>query len=184
MLHSVKALRGSAIAAQDERFGFVVDLYFDDRTWAVRYVVLDTGRPMPQRSVLLRTGVLASVASGGTLCVRLTRRQVEKQPDWLTDRPVYLQHDMTATGHPGDGHLRSSGIVLGSSVEARDGMVGHVADLLFDDDGWTLASLLVDTGHWLPGRRVQVPARTVEELDWIGHRVRLGCGREAVLATA
>ena len=184
MLHSVKGLRGSAIAARDERFGFVMDLYFDDRTWTVRYVVLDTGRPMPQRSVLLDPAELDSIGQGGTLSVRLTRRQVEKKPDWLTERPVYLQHDMTPAGHPGDGHLRSSGIVLGCSVEARDGLLGHVADLLLDDEGWTVPELLVDTRYWLPGRRVHVPARSVEEIDWIGHRVRLGCGRAAVLAPA
>ena len=184
MLHGVKALRGSAIAAQDERFGFVVDLYFDDRTWSLRYVVLDTGRPMPQRSVLLEPAAIAAIAPGGTLSVRLTRKQIEKKPDWLAARPVYLQHAMTPTGHPGDGHLRSCGIVLDCVVQARNGLLGHVADLLLDDESWTLSRLVVDTGHWLPGRRVSVPARSVEEIDWIGHQVRLGQEREAIIRAA
>jgi hypothetical protein len=185
MLHSVRALRGSAIAAQDERFGFVVDLYFDDRAWTLRYVVLDTGRPMPQRNVLLEPGVIASINPGGTLSVRLTRKQVEKKPDWLTDPPVYLQHDMTPTGHRGDAHLRSSEIVMGYSVQARGGaLLGHVADLLLDVPGWTLPCLVVDTGHWLPGRRVRVPASAVQDIDWIGRKVRLGVEREAILAAA
>lgn len=181
MLHSVKALRGSPIAAQDERFGFVVDLYFDDRAWTLRYVVLDTGRPMPQRSVLLEPEAIASIHPGGTLSVRLTRKQIEKKPDWLAERPVYLQHDMTPTGHPGDGHLRSSEIIMGCTVQARDGPVGHVADLLLDDEGWSLPCVVADTGHWLPGRRVRVPSASIEEIDWIGRKVRLAVEREAIL---
>ena len=182
MLHSVKALRGSAIVAQDERFGFVVDLYFDDRTWTLRYVVLDTGRPMPQRSVLLEPASIASIDPGGTLSVRLARKQIEKKPDWLAERPVYLQHDMTPTGHRGDGHLRSSEIVMGCSVQALDGSLGHVADLLLDERDWTLPCIVIDTGHWLPGRRVRVAAASVGEIDWIGRKVHLALEREAILA--
>src|SRR4051794_29645389 len=42
-----KQLKGTKIAAQDGHIGSVHDLYFDDQAWAVRYLVIDTGRWLP-----------------------------------------------------------------------------------------------------------------------------------------
>ena len=43
MLQSIKQLYGSKLAAVDGEIGSVKDFYFDDVSWAVRYVVADTG---------------------------------------------------------------------------------------------------------------------------------------------
>lgn len=45
----------------------------------------------------------------------------------------------------------------GYRIEASDGHLGSVADLLFDDQDWIIRWLVVDTGHWLPGRQVLLP---------------------------
>jgi hypothetical protein len=39
-------------------------------------------------------------------------------------------------------------------LECRDGTIGRVKDLFFDDEAWTIRYLVGDTGRWLPGRRV------------------------------
>ena len=56
---SMKALLGDALVAQDGAIGFIVDVYFDDRLWTVRYLVVDTGHPMPRREVLIRPALIA-----------------------------------------------------------------------------------------------------------------------------
>jgi uncharacterized protein YrrD len=43
MLRSANRLMGFSIAATDGELGMVDNLYFDDRQWAIRYVVVDTG---------------------------------------------------------------------------------------------------------------------------------------------
>lgn len=48
--------------------------------------------------------------------------------------------------------------VIGCALQARDGEIGGVDDLLFEDGGWRVRWLVADTGTWLPGRRVLVPA--------------------------
>ncbi|MGE0717597.1 MAG: PRC-barrel domain-containing protein [Alphaproteobacteria bacterium] len=53
--------------------------------------------------------------------------------------------------------------VLGRSVRASDGDVGSVADLLFDDETWTIRWVVVDTGGWLPGRKVLVATSAFEQ---------------------
>ena len=44
MLRNVKNLRGYAIRATDGVIGHVDDFYFDDEVWAIRYLVVETGR--------------------------------------------------------------------------------------------------------------------------------------------
>lgn len=53
--------------------------------------------------------------------------------------------------------LRNSAFVIGQSIEATDGPIGTVTDLLFDDTSWTIRWAVVDTGSWLTGRRVLLP---------------------------
>ncbi len=44
--------------------------------------------------------------------------------------------------------------LMGCAVQASDGEAGAVKDFLFDDQTWKIRWMVVDAGHWLPGRRV------------------------------
>lgn len=63
--------------------------------------------------------------------------------------------------------LHSVRDVEGFTIAARDGDVGTVADALIGDD-WRLRYWIVDTGTWLPGRRVALAAGWIGGVDWIG----------------
>lgn len=47
--------------------------------------------------------------------------------------------------------------IRGSAVEAADGSIGSVEDLLFSEDNWIIRWAVIDTGNWLPGRQVLLP---------------------------
>ncbi len=53
--------------------------------------------------------------------------------------------------------------INGYAIEATDGRLGTVSDLLFEDVGRVVRWLVVDTGNWLPGRKVLLP------LSALGH---------------
>lgn len=53
----------------------------------------------------------------------------------------------------------------GYEIAARDGTIGRVDDLLFDEARWTVRWLVVDTGHWLSGRRVLLPPAVLGHPD-------------------
>jgi uncharacterized protein YrrD len=172
MLRSVKGLRGQPIVARDGAIGFIADVYFDDQSWRVRYLVLDTGRAMPQRQVLVAPSHVEP-GEDGSIRVRLTRREVERCPELDLDRPVFLQHDMAALSAAGDPHLRSAEVVMGFAVYGPPGRAGHLKDILVDSTDWTVKSFVVDTGIWLPGKRSLVAPADVEGLDWIERAVEL-----------
>ena len=67
--------------------------------------------------------------------------------------------------------LRNTTDLHDYAIHATDGMVGSVKDFYFDDQAWVIRYLVVDTGDWLPGRKVlvspmlcEVPAWTTREL--------------------
>lgn len=65
-------------------------------------------------------------------------------------------------------------------IAATDGQIGSVADVLFDDDRWTVRYLIVDTGSWLPGRRVLISPISVVQTEWDAQRLVLSISREQV----
>lgn len=79
-----------------------------------------------------------------------------------------------------DAHLYSTGDVTGSVLQARDGDLGEVDDFLVDDRAWTIRWLVVDTGSWLPGKRVLVSPEWVETVSWSDRAVRVGLSRAQI----
>jgi sporulation protein YlmC with PRC-barrel domain len=47
--------------------------------------------------------------------------------------------------------------INGYTIVETDGELGSVKDLLVDDNAWVVRWLIVDTGNWLPGRKVLLP---------------------------
>ncbi len=52
------------------------------------------------------------------------------------------------------------------AIHATDGEVGRVKDFYFDDLGWTIRYLVVDTGSWLMGRQVLISPMAVGKPNW------------------
>jgi sporulation protein YlmC with PRC-barrel domain len=102
MLRNVKDLRGYRIRASDGVIGKVDDFYFDDDTWAIRYLVVDTGTWLSGRKVLISPIALGHANwMGRQLPVALTRAQVEGSPDIDTKKPVSRQHEAQDFGYYG-----------------------------------------------------------------------------------
>lgn len=52
--------------------------------------------------------------------------------------------------------LRSLKDLRRYAIEAIDGELGHLRDIYFDDQSWTLRYFVVETGSWLSGRSVLI----------------------------
>lgn len=76
--------------------------------------------------------------------------------------------------------LRSTFELTGYRIAARDGDIGRAHDVFFDDQEWTVRYLVVDTGHWLPGRRVLLTPEAVGPIDWNEHHVPVSLTREQI----
>jgi hypothetical protein len=94
MLRNASQLKGLAIRATDGEIGSVEQFYFDDDTWAIRYLTVDTGGWLGGRRVLISPmSVVNTNWQAKLVDVALTKKQVENSPDVDTDLPVSRQHE-------------------------------------------------------------------------------------------
>ena len=96
MLRNVIHLKGFVIQATDGEIGKVDQFYFDDETWAIRYLVVNTSRWLDGRLVLISPIALGQKQKGWEskrLDVALTKKQIEDSPHIDTHKPVSRQHE-------------------------------------------------------------------------------------------
>jgi hypothetical protein len=97
-----KRLKDFVIHATDGELGSVAQLYFDDETWAVRYLVVDTGGWLGGRQVLISPfSIIRTDSDTVRLDVALTKKQVENSPNIDTHQPVSRQHEAAYLGYYG-----------------------------------------------------------------------------------
>lgn len=116
MLFAVTGLHGCPVEAGDGHVGSVKDFLFDDRSWKVRWMVVDTGNWLPGRQVLIHPSAIApldlglpvkrvlpmmSMGDALVVSVRLTRQQIEASPEAREDEPVTKQMETDLYDHYG-----------------------------------------------------------------------------------
>src|SRR5450759_337817 len=102
MLMNAANLKGLVIRATDGELGTVDQFYFDDETWAIRYLMVDTGGWLGGRQVLISPiSVVQTDWQARRLDVALTKKQVEDSPDIDTHLPVSRQHEAAYLGYYG-----------------------------------------------------------------------------------
>ena len=68
----------------------------------------------------------------------------------------------------------------GDMIMAADGRIGLVDDVYFDDERWGVRYFVVDTGGWLPGKRVLISPASVDAEASGGDQLRVRLTREQV----
>lgn len=79
-----------------------------------------------------------------------------------------------------DPHLRSCQAVVGYTIQASDGEIGHVADLLVDEDSWAVRYMVVETGHWWSGHKVLVAPQWISGVHWADSSVTVDLTQASV----
>lgn len=112
MLQSLKNLAGVAVEGSDGAIGRIVDLYFDDQAWTIRFLLVETGDWLKGRKVLISPMATGEPDRGrGLLPVSVTREQVSKSPDIDIHKPVSRQHETENYAYYGyPGHWGGTGI--------------------------------------------------------------------------
>lgn len=227
MLLNATAIQGLTVAGRDGAIGTICGVLFDDVSWTVRWLVVDTGTWLTGRKVLLPPSALGHPdPETRSFPVRLTRAAVEASPEQGAHLPVSRQveteiydhygwspywgsgyypggYGMLAGGytigsdpeslsatddiarqavHADDPHLRSAEAVTGCHIEAMDGTIGHVVDLLVDDTDWSIHHLVVDTSNWWNGSLVLIPPGSVKDIEWTDRLIYLDVNRATVMA--
>ncbi len=76
--------------------------------------------------------------------------------------------------------LRSFHAVSHYRTEATDGSIGQAKDFLVDIPGWSIRYLVVDTGKWLPGRKVLIAPAWISTVRWADSSIHVLQTRDAI----
>lgn len=94
-------LFGFSLGAVDGEIGKIKDIYFDDQLWTVRYFVVETGKWLFKRKVLIAPQAVSlnDGIDSKILPVKLSKDQVKNSPDIDTDMPVSVQQESSLYNH-------------------------------------------------------------------------------------
>jgi len=169
-------LRRLTLAATDGNLGSVVNLCFDDRSWTIRYLVVDASSWCPDHWVLISPVAVRGWAPDpsilrGALSKTQVRISTEAHiPHRLAERspqPSALEHAIRERARAGaEAHLRAATATIGYTMQTEDGTIGHVQDILVDVEAWAIRYLLVDTTSRWAGKRVLLPPAWLTHVSW------------------
>ena len=121
MLFSVRELQGFGIEATDGGIGRIDELLFDDERWVVRYVVVDTGKWLPGRRVLISPiSIEFADKARGVVALHLDKNRIRDSPDLDADAPVSRQREVEFYAYYGYGPYWAGPGLWGPAVAARD----------------------------------------------------------------
>jgi hypothetical protein len=93
-------LVGRKVHATDGDLGHVNAFFFDDATWSVRYMVVETGNWLFDRKVLIAPSAISKIGwDSDEISVTITREQVRTSPDVDTEKPVSRQQEIELSRH-------------------------------------------------------------------------------------
>jgi uncharacterized protein YrrD len=82
-LRSVREVTGYRIEARDGRLGHVETFVFDEYTWSVRYVVIDTNNWLPGKKVVVSPHVISHIEWAETkVIVDLPQETIKQAPEY------------------------------------------------------------------------------------------------------
>lgn len=178
MLRNASAINGYGVAASDGALGTVIDFLFDDASWLVRWMVVDTGNWLSGRKVLLLASVLGHLdPTREKFSVTLTMQQVKDSPDIDAERPVSRRMETNVYDYYGWTPYWGTGFYMGGGYGQMGALAGRrreedIARIERRDDDPHLRSIESVTGyhiHASDGEIGHVEDFLVEDADWSIH---------------
>jgi hypothetical protein len=89
-LRSTRSVAGDHVQTRDGSIGHVRDFLIDDRTWAVRHVVVETGHWYYGREIVISAGHIERISDEeSTIFVNMTRAAIQDAPEFKMPRARY-----------------------------------------------------------------------------------------------
>jgi len=174
MLHRERKLKGALVRGTDGDLGVVERAYFDDEQWTIRYLVIDRDKSLNGGLVLMSPAAIGPEWNVAMLVASVSRNTVRDLPEIAADA------ELPAATEPNVAHVRRTDEIIGLHLHATDGEIGHVDDLLIDEETWRVRYVVVDTSNWIGGKWVAIVPSVLRAIDWAGGPLELAITRDAV----
>ena len=190
MLIGANDLTTYRLHARDGELGRLHDVSFDEISYQVRHLIVDTGGWLARRIPMHPLAIQRWNHQTRSIELTVTRSQVKNSPTIDADQPLshrqaeqyYRYFGWPAywpslargfTGAPAraesghcDPHLHSVCGLLGWQVQARDDQAGRVDDVLLDAATWTLRQVAVDVPTCWLSKQALISVEWIKGIDW------------------
>lgn len=78
--------------------------------------------------------------------------------------------------------LHSTREMRNFGIRAIDGEIGEIRDFVADDASWQVRYLEIDTGTFLPGKKVLIPPAWADGVEWHNHTVDVPFSKSTIKA--
>jgi len=179
IVNTLRQILGFRLRGLEGVVGRVREVLFDDRSWAVRHIVVSVGAgPRATQALLPPSMVDQMNCAEQCLEAPLLHREILALPAASSARPVSAQYDLLGS-HPEwksrrtpfaqgarlDPHLRSAQAAIGYWVRSGEEYLGTLADYRVDAADWKIDSLEVAVAAREGGGTLLIPAREVERVS-------------------
>jgi len=170
MYKSAKELLGYTALYKDGESGKLRDIYFDDVFWRMRYLVIETGKWLPGRKVLINPVEIKEEPHWATktLSLNLDKKQIEDSPEIRDHMPVSRQKEIELSRYyrwvpywepmavSYDNHMLKEAAEIASSEKEMHGdsrlrscseVIGYTLRAEQEDTG-RVEDFIVDTNDW------------------------------------
>ena len=99
-LRSTRAVSGYHIQVLDGEIGHVEDFIIDDETWAIRYLIINTGSWWPGKKVLVSPQWIERVSwNESKVFVNLSRDTIKESPEYMEESLITREYEIGLHRH-------------------------------------------------------------------------------------
>lgn len=93
-LRSTREMAGYSICANDGEIGHIRDFVFEEDSWKLQYLIIDTRNWLPGRKVLVDPHWIKTISyQQSRVYIDLTRREIEDSPEWDSAEPIRREYE-------------------------------------------------------------------------------------------
>ena len=99
-LRSTRVVTGYHVQASDGAIGHVEDFLIDDKTWAIRYLIVDTKNWLPGKRVLISPKWIQTISwSDSSVYFNVPRETIKQAPEYLSESSLSRDYETRLHSH-------------------------------------------------------------------------------------
>lgn len=183
MLAHLNSIQKYKIETPDGNVGNIHELLFDDQSWNIRYVVINTGNFVVPNLVLVQPEAFVSCNTFECkFVVNLTKEEILNSPSIETVKKTnYYWPNYWAGTHLTYGwtpfnayakkfytepNLNSTRELFDYKIKALDGKISFINNFIIDMKSWNIRNLIIDAGiPFLPGKKISIETDIVKNIN-------------------
>lgn len=179
---TLKQLLGYKISAIDGEIGKVKEFYFDEMSWTIRYIIVETGSLFFGRKVMISTqAIIDAQWETEHLLTNMTIQQIETSPKVEDGKQLTRGQEILLNQHynwksywdvsiqkiadGSNSYLFHTNDLTGYQLIASDGQVGSIKDFIVDKTSWKINSIVIDAFKTTPAREIVLSPRWIKEIN-------------------